>query len=331
MAPFSGLAAAFGQDMLKGGQMALDAANGAGSAGGQRVLFDQADGRGEATAAPAAAKKLAADGVAAVIGPALSGPALAAASVFNDSKIPAVTPSANDPRLTEQGLPFVFRAAGRWDQEPAALADQLKAPKVALVADGSGYGQALAAAVRRALPSPPVDDEMVEAGTKDFAALAAKLKAQAPGVVFYAGYAAEGGALAKALRVAGVQASLLMGDAAQDQVLIANGGAAVEGLTFAYPPDPRQGTLAQAYKRRYGTAASLYALSTYDATRLVVDALRRAGGGGDALRQALAATSGFDGAYWGAMGFDAKGDLRSQTYVAWTVRGGRFSPLAGSQ
>ena len=332
MAPFSGLAAAFGQDMLKGGQMALDEANGA---GGKRVLFDQADDQGEAKAAPAAAQKLGADGVAAVIGPALSGPALAAASVLNQAKIPAITPSANDPRLTDQGLQFVFRAAGRWDQEPRALSAALQQPKLALVADRSEYGQALAAAVRQALPQPPVADETVDAGTKDFAPLAAKLKAQAPGAVFYAGFAPDGGALAKALRAAGVQAPLLMGDAAEDEALITSGGAAVEGLTFAYPPDLRHSqasaALADAYKRRYGTAASLYAVSTYDAVRLVLDALRRAGGGGDALRQALAATSGFEGAYWGAMSFDAKGDLRSQTYVAWTVKGGRFSPPAATQ
>jgi branched-chain amino acid transport system substrate-binding protein len=342
MAPFSGLAAAFGQEMLKGGQMALDEANGAGGIGGRRVLFDQADDKAEASAAPAAAQKLISDGVAAVVGPATSASALAAEASLNQAKLPTITPSANDPRITDQALPFIFRAAGRWDQEPPLLADfLLKQPataKVAVVADKSEYGQTLASGMRQALAkanAQPLADETVDSGAKDLGPLVAKLKAQSPGAVFYAGYAADGGALAKALRAAGVQAALAMGDAAEDQALIASGGPAAEGLTFAYPPDPKQTATAaavlDAYKRRYGTAASLYAISTYDTVRLVLDALRRAGStDGEAVRQALAA-SDFNGAYWGKMSFDAKGDPRARTYTLWTVRGGRFEERAASQ
>jgi branched-chain amino acid transport system substrate-binding protein len=338
LAPFSGLAAAFGQDMLKGGQMALDDANGAGGVAGKRVLFDQADDKADAAAAPAAAQKLIADGVAAVVGPATSGSALAAEGSLNQAKLPTITPSANDPHITDQALPFIFRAAGRWDQEPPLIAGfLLKQPataKIALVADKSDYGQTLATAMRQALAkanAKPVADETVDAGTKDFAPLIAKLKAQAPGAVFYAGYAADGGALAKALRAAGMQAALVMGDAAQDQALLASGGAAVEGLTFAYPPDPKQipsaAALLDAYKRRYGTAASLYALSTYDTVRLLLDALRRAGStDGDAVRQDVAA-SDVAGSYWGKLSFDAKGDLRAPAYALWTVRGGKFEQV----
>ncbi|MFI5267309.1 MAG: branched-chain amino acid ABC transporter substrate-binding protein [Chloroflexota bacterium] len=341
MAPFSGLAAAFGQDMLKGGQMALDEANGAGGIGGKRVLFDQADDRGDA-AAPSAAQKLVTDGVAAVIGPASSASALAAEGVLNQAKLSTITPSANDPRITDEGLPFIFRAAGRWDQEPPLVADfLLKQPataKIALVADKSEYGQTLVVAMRQALAkanAQPAADETIDSGAKDLGPLVAKLKAQSPGAVFYAGYAADGGALAKALRAAGVQAALAMGDAAQDQALIASAGAAAEGLTFAFPPDPKQiptaATLLDAYKRRYGTAASLYAISTYDTVRLVLDALRRAGSiDGEAVRQAVAA-SDFSSLYWGKMGFDAKGDLRARTYALWTVRNGKFELKAVSQ
>lgn len=340
LAPFSGLAAAFGQEMLKGGQMALDEVNGTGGIGGRRVVFDQADDKSDPKSAPASAQKLVADGVSIVIGPATSGVALAAEGTLNAAKLPTISPTANDPRITEQGLPFVFRASGRWDQEPAALADVLlKQPRVALVADGSDYGQTLAAAVRQTLAQhnlKPVADEHVDVGARDFGPLLAKIKAQSPGTVFYAGFAADGGALAKALRAANVQAQIVMGDAAEDQALIGSGGTAVDGLVFAYPPDPKQirsaAAVADAYKRRYGTAASLYALSTYDSVRLALDALRRAAGGdGETVRRELASTTGFNGVYWGHMSFDSKGDLRGPTYVPWTVRSGRFEALSAAQ
>jgi len=342
LAPFSGLAAAFGQDMLKGAQMALDEANGTGGVGGKRVLLDQADDKADAAAAPAAAQKLVSDGVVAVIGPATSPSALAVEASLNQAKIPTITPSANDPRITDQALPFVFRAAGRWDQEPPLIASfllgQPGTAKIALVADRSEYGQTLAAGMRQAIAKANAKllaVETVDSGSKDFGPLVAKLKAASPGAVFYAGYAADGGALAKALRAAGVQSKLAMGDAAQDQALLASAGAAAEGLTFAYPPDPKRSptasVLLDAYKRRYNTPASLYALSTYDTARLVLDALRRAGSAdGDAVRQALAATSDFSGAYWGKMRFDANGDLRAPTYALWTVHGGRFEQTGAS-
>ena len=82
------------------------------------------------------------------------------------------------------------------------------------------------------------------------------------------------------------------------------------------------------YKRRYGTAASLYAVSTYDAARLLIDARRRAGSlDGDAVRRAVAETRDFSGVYRGKMGFDPKGDLQGTTYVLWQVRNGRFEQL----
>jgi len=340
MGPFSGLAAAFGQDMLRGAQMALDELNGAGGLDGKRLVLDQGDDKAHPAAAEEVAKKLISDGVVAVIGPATSGSSIAAEGAFNDGKVPMITPSANDPRITDQRLPFVFRTAGRWDQEPPLIVDALVkqpgTPKLALAADTSAYGQALAAAFRASAAKAGgqlVADESVDSGTKDFGLLVAKLKALAPSAVFYAGYAADGGALAKAVQAAGSQPKLSMGDAAEDQALISSGGAAVEGLLLAYPPDPKQvpsaAAFLDAYKRRYGTAASLYAVSTYDTVRLLADAMRRAGSSDrETLRQALAGSSDVSGMYWGKMSFDDKGDLQAKTYVLWTVRNGRFEPAS---
>jgi branched-chain amino acid transport system substrate-binding protein len=335
--PISGAAAAFGQDMLKGAQMALDEANAAGNLNGKKLTLDQGDDKADPATAGDVAKKLVGDGVVAVIGPATSPAALAVESVFNDAKVPMLTPSANDPRITDQNLKFVFRLAGRWDQEPPLLVDALtkQTPnaKIALVAGKSAYGQALAGALRQSLATAgqqPVADESIDAGTKDFAPLASKLKPLAPSAVFYAGYAADGGALVKALRAGGLQTTFAMGDAGQDQALIGQAGQAAEGMLLAYPPDPKQvasaGAFLDAFKRRYGTTASRYAVSSYDTARLLAEAIRRTNGGSehDALQSAISSASGVSGVYWGKMSFDAKGDLQAKTYVLWTVHGGKF-------
>lgn len=337
LAPFSGVAAGFGQDMLRGAQLAFEEANAAGSINGKRLTIDQGDDKADPSAAGDAAKKLTADGVAAVIGPATSPSTLAVESLFNDAKVPLITPAANDPRITDQKLKFIFRSTGRWDQEPPLLVDaltkQTPGAKIALIADKSTYGQSLAVAARLAitkagLPQPVLDDS-VDAGTKDYGPLVAKLKPLGANAVVYAGYAADGGALVKALRAGGVQAPFAMGDAGQDQALIAAGGSATDGTLLAYPPDPKQVPSAAAfmdgYKRRNGTSASLYAVSTYDTARLLADAIRRAGStDGEALQGAIAAGSDVSGVYWGKMAFDDKGDLQAKTYALWTVRNARF-------
>jgi len=339
VAPFSGIAAAFGQDMLKGMQMAIDESNGSGALDGKRLAIDQGDDRGDASLAAGVAKKLVADGVAAIVGPPTSGSAQELAAAVNQAKVPAITPAANDPRITDQaasGAPFMFRAAGRWDQEASVLLPEMMKsgtpPKVVLVADQSAYGQALASSARQALGSAglqPAGEESVESGSKDFGPVIARIKTRSPSAIFYGGFAADGGNFAKQLATAGVKARLMLGDAAEDRAFVDAAGTAGEGAMLAFPPDPKQvptaATFLEAYKRRYGVAASLYAVSTYDSARLVIDALKRAGSAdGESLRQAIASTSDFNGVYWGKMSFDAKGDLQGRTYVLWTVRAGKF-------
>jgi branched-chain amino acid transport system substrate-binding protein len=338
MAPFSGQAAAFGQDMLQGAQLAIDDANAADRLGGKRLVLDQGDDKADPTQAPAVARKLVADGVAGVVGTATSATTLAAVQTFDQAKVPLIAPMAGDPAVTDQKLPFVFRATGRWDQEGPVLASAVlgQSKQVAILSDKAAYGQTIATAVNGALGAAGVQPLLslpVDSGTQaadEFGGIInTRLKPSAPGAVVYAGYAAEAGALAKQLSAAGLNVTLALDDAALDQAFLKAAGGAAEGALVAFPPDPAKvpsaAQVLAAYKQRFGTAASLYAVSTYDSVRLLADALVRAGAtDGDSVQKALAGTSGFSGAYWGPMTFDAKHDLQGKTYVIWTVRGGKF-------
>ncbi|MBV8085911.1 MAG: branched-chain amino acid ABC transporter substrate-binding protein [Chloroflexi bacterium] len=338
MAPFSGQAAAFGHDMLQGAQLAIDDANAANQLGGKRLVLDQADDKADPTQAPTMARKLISDGVAGVVGTATSATTLAAEQTFDQAKVPLVAPMAGDPAVTEQRLAYVFRAIGRWDQEGPVLANAIsgRTKQVAIISDQAAYGQTVATAVNSALGSAGIQPSLnmtVDSGTQDFGSLiTTKLKPQPPGAVFYGGYAAEAGALAKQLANAGLRPTLALDDASLDQAFLKAAGAAAEGALLAFPPDPAKVASAApvlaAYKQRFGTTASLYALSTYDSVRLVADALARSGStDGSAIQQALATTSTFSGAYWGPMTFDAKHDLQAKTYVLWTVKAGKFEQL----
>ncbi|MHB8621086.1 MAG: branched-chain amino acid ABC transporter substrate-binding protein, partial [Chloroflexota bacterium] len=243
-APFSGLAADFGAEMLKGARIAVDEVNRSGGINGRPLALDQADDKGDPAWARAAAKKLVADHVLAVIGPATSAAALAEAPVYERARVPMITPSANDPALTDAGLRFIFRAAGRWDQEPPLLehylVHTLGKQHIALVADSSGYGQLMAAAMRQALSADdltPVVDQTVPVAARDDSAIVASIKAKQAGAVFFGGYYPQVGLLARQLRSAGVEVPLALTDAAQDQALVAEAGPAANGAVLAFPPD----------------------------------------------------------------------------------------------
>lgn len=338
---FTGAGTLFGREMLKGAETAIDEANARGGVLGRKLVLDQGDDKTDPEGAAAAARKLLADGVAAVVGPALSAEALSAAPILDAGRIPMITPNANDPRLTDRGLRFVFRASGRWDQQGPLLLDHIVKDrgktKVAVIADKSAYGQVLAGAYRQALSKAgltAVLDDSIDAGAKDYAAETAKVKAQQAEAVLYGGYAAEAAVLARELGAAIPGIVFGLGDAGQDQAFIEGAGAAAAGTVLAFPPNARQvdGTtqFLDAFKRKYGTEASLFAISTYDSVNLLVDALKRAGStDGEALRAALASTVDFGGLYWKRMSFDLKGDLQAPGYVLWTVRAGRFEQLAG--
>jgi branched-chain amino acid transport system substrate-binding protein len=341
MAPFSGQAAAFGHDMLQGAQLAIDDANAANQLGGKRLVLDQGDDKADPTQAPTVARKLVADGVAGVVGTATSATTLASEQTFDQAKVPLIAPIAGDPAVTEQHLAYIFRATGRWDQEGPLLANALSAQtkQIAIISDKASYSQTIATAVNSALGSAGVQpllnmpiDSGTQAADQFGGIISTKLKPQPPGAVVYAGYAAEAGALAKQLADAGLKPTLALDDAALDQAFLKTAGPAAEGAMLAFPPDPAKAASAApvlaAYKQRFGTAASLYAISTYDSVRLLADALARAGStDGNAVQQALASTSNFSGAYWGPMSFDAKHDLQAKTYVLWTVKAGKFEQV----
>ncbi|HEY6050160.1 MAG TPA: ABC transporter substrate-binding protein, partial [Thermoanaerobaculia bacterium] len=138
-------------------------------------------------------------------------------------------------------------------------------------------------------------------GDSDFSAQLTTLSALKPDVLFVPGYYTDAGLIARQARGLGLQSVLLGADGWDSPKLAEIGGAAVEGSYFSNhysvdDPSPAVRKFVDAYKKAYGAEPDSIAALSYDAARLVADAIKRAGSTeGKRVRDALASTKDFPG------------------------------------
>lgn len=332
----TGSTATFGQSGKKGVSLAFDEINARGGVLGKPLSLKIEDDRGEpAEAASSVTKLISRDHVVALIGEAASSRTLAAAPIAQSSEIPMVTPSSTNPQVTRIGT-YVFRVCFTDDFQGEMLArfaaETLRAKTAAFLVDvRSDYSVGLAEAFRRAFSRAGgrvVAEQRYSEGDTDFSAQLTQIRSSAPDVVFVPGYYTEVGLVARQKQSLGVGGVLLGGDGWDSPRLTEIAGAAADGAYFSNhysPQDPSPATarFVAAYRARYGEPPDSVAALSYDAGRLVAEAIRRAGeASGPRIRDALAATRDFPGVT-GTLTFDLdRNPVKSITILK--IEGGSY-------
>ena len=179
MSPLTGPYASDGTDIKNGVLTAIQEFTETGGVPGydKIELFPQ-DTACDPKQAVAAANKLINLEVVGVIGAYCSSSTIPSSEVLAEEDIPMLTPASTNEKVTDRGLPYMFRLCGRDDdQAPAAakfLKEQLKAKTVFIVDDKTTYSQGLADGVSKAckqLGIKVVEHDHVNQGDKDFAAV----------------------------------------------------------------------------------------------------------------------------------------------------------------
>ncbi len=243
------------------------------------------DSQGDPAQAPALAQKAATNSaLIALIGPAFSGESKVADPIFEQAALPNVTVSATNPSLGTNGWKYWHRAVGTDNsQGPAAakyLASTLHAKKVAVIDDGSEYGKGIADIVRSTLKTDGVtvtDSESIDPNGTDFSSTVNNVKSNPPDGVFYGGYYAAAGILAKQLKDGGVNATFMGPDGVEDPKFVSAAGAAAEGailLAPGTPSDKLPSSFATAYKALNGQAPGLYSVEAYDAANAILQGIK---------------------------------------------------------
>jgi len=341
-APLTGGIAHLGKDNENGTRLAIEEDNAAGiKIDGKDVQFDliSLDDQADPKVGTTVAQKLVDTKVAGVVGHLNSGVTIPASAIYNGANppIPMITGSATNPKLTEQGFRNVFRVVGRDDQQGPAIANYLAAtakPKLAAVIDdATAYGEGLANEVEKTLTASGVKVLPREKGTDkttDWKAVLTKVKGERPDVVFYGGMDATGGPLLRQGHELGIKAIFSFGDGACTDKMKQLAGEAADGLLCSQagiPPQAASKKFLDAYKKRFNVDPILYSPFTYDATNLLIEAMKKANSADPAKYLPELQKIDFAGAT-GRIAFDAKGDRSDAEMTIFTMKAGELTPIA---
>lgn len=293
----TGTNATFGQSATNGAKLAIKEVNEKGGVLGKQVSLVVADNKSEAAEAANAMQKLITqDKVLAVIAPIASSSVIAGAQVNMDGKVLAISPTASNPKVTvdpDSGKTrdYLFRAAFIDPFQGKVMANfashSLHGKRAALYIDtSSDYAKGLGQFFKETFTQNGgeiVAEEAYLAKDTDFKATLTKIKAAEPDILFVPGYYQEVGMIIKQARELGLQAAVLGGDGWDSAKLPEIAGAQALNHTFFashYSPDddsPAIQSFVKAYQAEYGQVPDSFAVLSYDATMMILEAIKRAG------------------------------------------------------
>ena len=283
--PLSGANQALGLNIDWGVKLAVQQENAKGDLP-FNLTIKESDDQGDQSKGPSAAQLLIQDSkVVGVVGPAFSGPTAAAGALYTSANLVSVS-VATRPSLTSSGFKTFYRVVANDDvQGPAAadyMAKVLKATNVYVVDDKSQYGQGLSQATIAQLKKDgvTVETDSAAAGTQDYSPLASKVASSGAQAMYYAGYYADAGVFAKALKAVSYNGKMLAGDGSKDPNFITTAGAAAaDGWQFTCPcfdpaTDPKYATFSSDYKKLANAEPGTYSIEGYDAANTIINVLK---------------------------------------------------------
>lgn len=343
--PLSGQIAHLGKDNENGARMAVDVLNTKNlRIGGKKIKFvllgeDDAATPQQGTAA---AQKLVDAKVNGVIGHLNSGTTIPASKIYNDAGIPQISPSATNPKYTQQGFKGAFRVVANDGQLGGALgryaASTLHAKNIAIIDDRTAYGQGVADEFAKSAKAAGINiigRQYTNDKATDFNAILTAIKGKNPDLIFFGGMDAVAGPMLRQMKQLGIQAKYMGGDGicteqlpslsgdgmADGQVVCAEAGGVEENQKKGLDE------FRTAYSKKFSTDVKLYAPYVYDAVMVMAAAMQKADSVEPAKYLPELAKTNYQGVT-GLIEFDARGDMKHGTLTLYTFESGKRSQLA---
>jgi len=339
--PLTGPQAHLGKDNDNGARLAIEEQNAKGlTIGGAKVRFElvSEDDQADPKTGTIVAQKMVDAKVAGVIGHLNSGTTIPASKIYNDAGIPQISPSATNPKYTQQGYKGVFRVMANDVQQGKTLGEyavgKLGAKKIAIIDDRTAYGQGLADEFEKAAKASGaaiVGREYTSDRSTEFRAILTNVKGRQPDLVFYGGMDAQAGPMVAQMKSLGIKAKFLGGDGAQSQEFIKLAGrAAAEGVVASSPGLPLDKMpggkgFTDRFTAKYGQI-QIYAPYAYDAATTLIEAMVKANSTQPAKYLPELAKTSRQGVT-GPIAFDDRGDLRNGPITLYVVKGGKWDTL----
>lgn len=316
VASMTGSEASFGQSTHKGIEFAINEINASGGINGKKLTLTTMDDQGKPDeAANAITKLITQNKVVAVIGEVASSRSLAMAPIAQNHKVPMISPSSTNPRVTQQG-DYIFRVCFIDPFQGAVMAkfavDVLKVKQAAILRDvKSDYSMGLADYFQKVFTAKGgkiISDVSYSSGDIDFKSQLTKIRADITdtakdqkAVIFIPGYYTEVGLIARQARELGIEEVLLGGDGWDSSKLKEIGGNAIDGSYFSnhYSPEntaPNIVKFTSKFKEIYQEVPDGLAAMGYDSIMVLADALKRSKSSSSSdIRDAIAQTKDLQG------------------------------------
>ena len=334
LSPLTGSYAADGNDIANGTRAAIAAIEKDGGIPGfDKIELFAEDSACDPRQAVAAANKLVNEKVVGVVGAYCSSATIPASEALAEADIPMLTPASTSEKVTERGLPYMFRVCGRDDDQSIAamkfIKDVLKAKTLYIVDDKTTYSQGLADNVEKLAAKDGMQviaHDHVNQGDKDFSAVLTKIKDAKPDVLYMSLQNSASGALMliQAKRT-GVEAAIIGQDAVYHPQLMEIAKDAAEGmyLTFGYIDEstPSYKKFMAAYEK-FGKPGA-YSAYAYDAAYSLLSAIKAAKSTDPAKIKAELIKTEMQGASK-KIKFQANGESGSN-YIIRVVKDGQFA------
>ena len=334
MGPLTGPYAADGNDIKNGVLTAIEIIEAEGGIPGydKIELFPQ-DTACDPKQAVAAANKLINLEVVGVIGAYCSSSTIPASETLAEEDIPMLTPASTNEKVTDRGLPYMFRVCGRDDdQAPAAvkfIKESLKAKTMFIVDDKTTYSQGLAEGVNKAAQKSGIKvltHDHVNQGDKDFSALLTKAKSQNADVLYMSlQNHATGSLMAIQAKRLGLKSTIVSQDAMYHPNFIKVAKDAAEGVYVTYGYTDKSTDAFKMYEKKftakYGEIGA-YGTYAYDAAVVFLRSVKAAKSTDPAKIKAEILKMDFQGASK-HLKFNEKGDSGS-SYIAYKIENGAY-------
>ncbi len=315
----TGSEATFGTSTHQGIMLAVKEVNAAGGIKGRKVEILSLDDQGKPDeAATAATKLITQNKIMALLGEVASSRSLAMAPIAQKYKVPMISPSSTNPKVTEVG-DYIFRVCFLDPFQGSVMAkfaaETLKIKRVAILRDvKNDYSVGLATYFTetfKKLGGEIVADISYSASDVDFKSQLTAIRTKKPEAIFVPGYYTEVGLIGRQARELGIKAPLMGGDGWDSPKLTEIGGKALEGSYFsnhysAEAASPHVKAFADKFKAEYKVESDGLSAMGYDAAKVLFDAMNRAKSWSSKdLRQAIADTKEYQ-AVTGKITIDSK-------------------------
>jgi branched-chain amino acid transport system substrate-binding protein len=337
--PLSGDVKTFGESVRNSFLIAVEEANAKGGVAGMKITWVIQDDKNDATEAANVANLLVNQHrVKAIVGSVTSKASIPVSDIIQAGRIPTISPTATNPKVTVadgKRKDYMFRACFIDPFQGSVLAkfalETLKKKSAAVLYDASNdYSKGIAEVFRDTFRKQGGKVAAFESYGKDdvdFSALLTKVKASGADVLFLPDYYNKVGLIAKQAQEKGLKVQLIGPDGWDSPDLVKIAGSSIEGGYFSnhYSPDDRRPEVVawvKKYKDRHGQVPDALGTLAYDATNMLLEAIRKAGSDDPKkIREALASMKDFR-AVSGKSTMDRNGDCIKSAAIL-KIEGGK--------